>query len=101
MKQARFTATARLEFLAQVAYYEAIRSGLGRRFRLAVEAAAQRAAAFPLHGKPSVANTRRRRVPDFPFSLFYTQTVDGVLIHAVAGEHQLPDYWLSRLPREG
>jgi plasmid stabilization system protein ParE len=68
---------------------------------MAVEAAAQRAAAFPLHGKPSAGGTRRRRVANFPFSLFYTQAEYGVLIHAVAGEHQLPEYWVGRLPSDG
>ncbi len=50
---ARFTKLARSELLGQTAYYEAIEKGLGARFRAEVEAAAQRAAAYPLHGKPS------------------------------------------------
>jgi plasmid stabilization system protein ParE len=97
----RFTKQAKTELLAQVAYYEAIRKGLGARFRSQVEGAAQRAAAFPLHGKPATGGTRRRLVTDFPFSLYYTQTESGILIHAVAGDHQFPEYWLSRMPRNG
>ena len=101
MIRVRFTRQARTELLAQVAYYEAIRKGLGARFQSQVEAAAQRAAAFPLHGKPAAAGTRRRLVTDFPFSLYYSQAEDGILIHAVAGDHQFPEYWLSRMPRDG
>lgn len=97
MKRARFTRDARAELLAQTAHYEAIRKGLGARFRSQVEAAAQRAAAFPLHGKPAAGGTRRRVVTDFPFSLFYAEAEYGVLIYAVAGDQQLPDYWLGRL----
>lgn len=98
MKQARFTREARSELLAQTAYYETIRKGLGARFRTEVEHAAQLAATFPKHGKPGPASTRRRLVADFPFKLFYTEADNGILIHAVAGEHQLPEYWLSRVP---
>lgn len=97
MRRARFTREARSELLAQTAYYEAIRPGLGARFRAEIEKTAQIAAAFPLHGKPGPAGTRRRLVPDFPFKLFYSQTSYGVLVHAVAGDHQLPEYWLSRV----
>ena len=97
MTRVRFTAPARTELLAQTAYYEAIHKGLGARFRAEVERTAQLAAAFPQHGKPGPAGTRRRLVADFPFKLFYTDTGDGILIHAIAGDHQLPEYWLSRV----
>jgi plasmid stabilization system protein ParE len=95
--RARFTREARAEFLAQTAYYEAIREGLGTRFRAEIEQAAALAATYPHHGKPGPAGTRRRLVAGFPFKLIYSQTDGGVLIHAVAGDHQLPEYWLSRL----
>ncbi len=101
MTSARFTREARAELLAQIAYYATIRTDLGARFRAEVEAAAQVAATFPLHGKPAAGGTRRRLVAGFPFKLFYTQADDGVLIHAVAGDHQLPEYWLSRAPNDG
>ena len=101
MTSARFTRAARAELLAQTAYYETIRTGLGARFRAEVEAAAQLAATFPLHGKPAAGGTRRRLVADFPFKVFHTQADDGILIHAVAGDHQLPEYWLSRVPNDG
>jgi plasmid stabilization system protein ParE len=94
---ARFTKAARAELLAQTAYYEKISAGLGARFRSEVEAAAQRAATFPLHGKPSSGGTRRPLVADFPYSIYYTEIESGILIHAVAGHRQFPEYWLSRL----
>jgi plasmid stabilization system protein ParE len=101
VSRARFTKHARSELLAQTAYYEALRVGLGARFLSAVEAAAQRAAATPEHGKPAAAGTRRRLVADFPFSIYYTRAEFGVLIHAVASHHQLPGYWLGRLDVDG
>lgn len=98
MKRARFTAQARAELLAQTAYYEEVRKGLGARFRIEAEAAAARAAAYPKHGRPAPRGSRRRRVAAFKFSLVYTETEYGVLIHAVAADHRLPEYWLDRLP---
>lgn len=97
MKRARFTEYARSELLAQTAYYEAQEKGLGARFLSEVEAAAQRAAVFPLHGKPSAGGTRRRLLAYFPFSVVYTEEDDGVLIHAVADGRRFPGYWLKRL----
>jgi len=99
--RARFTRPARAELLAQTAYYESVRKGLGARFRAEVEAAAQRSAAFPLHGKPSAAGTRKRLVTDFPFAVVYTETDYGVLVHAVADERRVPEYWLSRVKDGG
>jgi hypothetical protein len=97
LNQVRFTKHARAELLGQTAYYEAIEKGLGARFRSEVEATAQRAA-YPLHGKPAAGSTRRRLVTDFPFSVVYTMTDFGVLVHAVADSRRFPEYWLSRLP---
>lgn len=97
MNKARFTEHARSELLGQTAYYETIEKGLGVRFRSEVEAAAQRAVAFPKHGKPAAGSTRRRLVTDFPFSVVYAEIEFGVLVHAVADGRRLPEYWLSRL----
>ena len=96
MTRVRFTREARTELLAQIAHYEAVQKGLGARFRAEIEQVARLAAAFPLHGKPGPAGTRRRLVPSFPFKLFYSETSDGILIHAVAADRQFPEYWMSR-----
>jgi hypothetical protein len=73
---------------------------LGSRFRAEVETVAQLAATFPQHGKSGPAGTRRRLLADFPFKLFYSETDYGILIHAIAGDHQLPEYWLSRMSKD-
>jgi plasmid stabilization system protein ParE len=97
VKRARFTKQARAELLEQIAYYEAAERGLGARFRGEVEAVSTRAAMFPKHGRPSAAGTRRRKVIDFKFSVIYTETDYGVLVHAVASHHRAPDYWVGRI----
>jgi toxin ParE1/3/4 len=71
VKRARFIAAARLEFLAEVVYYNEVQPGLGARFLAAVEEAAARAVGFPLSGSLYGAKTRRMIVKGFPFSLFY------------------------------
>ena len=98
MKLARFTAHEKAELLAQTVHHEAIRKGLGTHFRTEAEAGAARAAAFPQHGRPAPRNSRRRRVTDFKFSLVYTETEYGVLIHAVVADHRMPEYWQGRIP---
>lgn len=53
MSAARFIAAARLEFLAEIIYYNGVRPDLGGRFETAVEEATARALAFPRSGSPS------------------------------------------------
>ena len=96
MKRARFVAEARQEFLAEVAYYNEAQPGLGGRFTKAVEAATVRALTFPLSGTPSASYTRRVFLKGFPFSLFYRQESDGIVVFAVAHNSRKPRYWASR-----
>lgn len=95
--RARFTELARAEFLAEMAYYETLRKGLGARFREEVEAVAERVAAFPNSGTPAPAGTRKRLVPHFPFSILYTATTEEIVIHAVVHHRRMPEYWVARL----
>jgi hypothetical protein len=80
-----------------VAYYNKEDPGLGARFSSAVEEATIRALAYPLAGSPSSANTRRVFVRDFPFSVVYRSSDDGITVFAVAHELRRPGYWLSRV----
>ena len=96
MKRARFIAAARLEFLAEVVYYNEVQPGLGGRFTAAVEETAARAVAFPLSGSPSPARTRRIIVKGFPFSIFYRPEPDEIVIFALAHHARRPFYWQSR-----
>lgn len=92
MKSARFVAEARQEFLAEVAYYNEAQSGLGVRFTKDVEEATARALVFPLSGTPSVSDTRRVLLKGFPFSLFYRQENEGIVIFAIAHNSRKPRY---------
>jgi toxin ParE1/3/4 len=100
VSQARFTALARAELLAEVSYYENRRTGLGARFRSEVEAASELAASSPKSGAPIAGVARRRLLPTFPFMLVYTEAEYGILIHAVAHNRRRPTYWIGRLRDE-
>jgi toxin ParE1/3/4 len=97
VKQARFTALARAELLAEINYYENRRAGLGARFRAEVEEACEVAASAPNSGAVVAGVARRRLLPKFPFALVYTETEYGILIHAVAHNRRRPTYWIGRL----
>jgi toxin ParE1/3/4 len=101
VKQARFTALARAELLAQISYYENRRAGLGARFRAEVQAASELAASSPKAGAPIAKVARRRLLSTFPFALVYSETNYGILIHAVAHNRRRPTYWIGRLRDEG
>jgi len=101
VKRARFTELARAELLAEVAYYEDRRPGLGSRFRGEVESAVEQVAASPKSGAPIAGVARRHLLPTFPFSVIYTETDAGILIHAIAHHRRRPTYWIPRLKEEG
>jgi len=96
VRRARFIAAARQEFLAEIAYYNEEKPGLGASFVAAVEDAVARALAFPLAGTPSVANTRKIFLKGFPFTLFYRPESDGIVIFAVSHQARRPNYWVAR-----
>ena len=97
MSRAKFIAAARLEFLAEVIFYNEAQAGLGTRFTAEVEEAAARALAFPMSGSPFRANTCRVFVQEFPFSLIYRPEPGGIVIFAIAHHAKRPYYWQSRV----
>ena len=84
-----------------VLWYEAKRDGLGLRFKSAVQRAEQRLAQNPGLGAPVVGRSvprgvRRLRLKRFPYSLFYVN--DGeVVVVAVAHDRRRPGYWKVRV----
>lgn len=93
----RLRGEARLELLHEVAYYETKRSGTGRRFREAVNAAFSLIRRFPSGGAPGPAGTRKSKVKGFPFTVIYRDEPGEVVVFAVAPDRQQPGYWLARL----
>ena len=100
MIKVRLTTDARREFLKEISYYENIRSGLGRRFRVAATDALELAGASPLAGKPGVAGTRRILVKGFPFAVVYIPYDTEVVVYAVSHMSRKPGYWIDRVGDE-
>lgn len=98
MKKLRLVADARREFFQQIAYYEQQRTGLGKRFRRAAEAAFLRAGSTPLHGKPGAIGTHRLLIEGFPLAIVYVDSDSEVMVYAVTHLSRRPDYWTERLP---
>jgi toxin ParE1/3/4 len=78
VNRVRFVEPARLEFLAEVGYYQRFEEGLGAKFLEAVEDATARVLAYPLAGSPARHRPRRAFLKGFPFSLIYRSDEQGI-----------------------
>lgn len=96
MNRVRFIEPARLEILAEVAYYRRVKAELGTKFLEVVEDATARALAYPLAGSPAQNRTRRVFLRDFPFAQVYRSDEQGITIYALAHHARRPGYWRSR-----
>jgi hypothetical protein len=92
-----FLPEAREEFLDAAARYDMQAPGLGEVFIADVEHAVTRIAAFPEHGSPFLAGTRRVVLRRFPHSVVYEVSSAGLLIVAIAHHSRRPGYWRRRL----
>jgi toxin ParE1/3/4 len=91
-----FLPAARQEVLSVTDHYEAVSPGLGEEFIAELERAVARIAAFPDHGSPYFAGTRRVVLNRFPFDVVYRSEGD-ILVIAVAHHRRKPFYWRTRL----
>jgi plasmid stabilization system protein ParE len=99
MTGAEFDQDARAEFLAAVEYYEECQTGLGRRFREAVEVEVDGIAAMPFRFRVLHAPFRRCLVPNFPYAVIFSIEPDFILIIAVAHTKRKPGYWHDRVEK--
>ncbi len=99
MKPVQFHDEADAEFEADVDYYERKQTGLGGRFRSAVEdaVAAIRARPTAYSTIPGTA-VRRRLVAGFPYSVFFVELDTYIWIAAVAHHKRRKGYWSHRSP---
>ena len=97
MTGVEFLPQAREELLAAVEYYESIAPDLGVDFLLDIETAVQRIRAFPSHGSPWTADTRRVVIRRFPFDVVYLEADTTVIVVAIAHQRRSPFYWKKRL----
>lgn len=96
MNRARFVEPARLEALAEAAYYRQVEIEPGYTFLEAVEDATACALAYPPAGSRAQNRTRRMFLRDFPFALVYRSDEQGITIYALTHHARRPGYWRSR-----
>lgn len=93
MREARFVAPARHEFLESVRHYEDAEPGLGVRLTEAVEEAILLALASPLAGTAKKPGVRRVLIRGFPYAVVYRPVENGILVYAIAHLARAPKYW--------
>jgi plasmid stabilization system protein ParE len=98
VKRLQFHPDARAEFDDAAAYYEERRPGVGVRFRSAVEEAARQIQENPLFYPVSdMPPVRYSVIYRFPYSIYFEDLEEAILIVAVAHHKRRPGYWSRRL----
>ena len=97
MKPVAYLQAATAEMERSAVWYEKRQQDLGRRFHAAIKEAEVFISKNPHLGTPHRRNTRKWRVPDFPYNLIYREEAERILICAVAHAKRRPGYWLRRL----
>lgn len=96
MKPARLHPEAVSELAAEAGYYEACSPGLGERFTQEIQAAIELASVFPGVGVAYKFGTRRVFPKKFPFSVVYLESVEELVVLAIAPFPKKPAYWKAR-----
>jgi plasmid stabilization system protein ParE len=93
-----FHPDAEAEHLAEVAFYEGRRKGLGARYLASFSAAMERVCSDPkrfrIECEPDL-----RRIPlrGFPFAIIYHDVGGQIQVLAVAHHRRRPGYWAARI----
>lgn len=95
--RARYTSSARLELLAEVAYCNSREPGLGAQFLSSVKEATASALAYPLTCSKATKNTGRIFLKVFPFAVVYRHDCDGIVVFVIAHYSRRPGFWRSRI----
>lgn len=102
MRQIRLLEEAAQEAIEAAAWYEQERTGLGRDFSQAVEAALDLlqdgiVPPGPMPGTAGKQGTARLILKRFPYDIVVYERPKEILIVAVAHHARRPGYWRSRL----
>ena len=88
-----FTPAARAELIGAQDWYETEASGLGRLFRYAIDALAERMSANPRQFPLVFKNVRRALLRRFPYALFFVVEDEIILIVACFHASRDPLQW--------
>ena len=87
----RYDPAAELELLSQIRYLESRRVGLESETLIAQ---------FPESSVEIGSGVRKRVLPNFQYSPFYSLDAHGATILAVAHHRRKPGYWIPGVPGE-
>ena len=91
-----FTQAASAELIDAQDWYEGEASGLGRRFRRAIDVLVERMSANPRQFPLVLKNVRRALVRRFPYSLFFVLEDEILLVIACFHASRDPLQWQKR-----
>ena len=93
----RVTSPAEAEYAEAAAFYELAEDGLGDIFIQSVTAAVNLLTKHPALGKQTRENVRSLATRKFPYNIVYEIVHDEIVIHAIAHQSRMPDYWVDRI----
>ena len=91
-----FTQAARAELIEAQDWYEGEATGLGRRFRQAIDALIERMSDNPRQFPIVFKNVRRALLRRFPYSLFFVVEDDALIVIACFHASRDPSHWQKR-----
>jgi toxin ParE1/3/4 len=91
-----FTQAARADLIEAQDWYEGEAQGLGKRFRVLIDAAVERMLANPLQFPVVHKNVRRVLVRRFPYMLFFTMYGSRLVVIACFHASRSPRQWKKR-----
>ena len=97
MRRLILSSEAGADIKAIFRWYELQQPGLGREFRLAIEAAISRIRRAPQTFRIASEPFHRVLVRRFPFEVFYEFDDERVVVHLVFHTSQDPNKWRERL----
>jgi plasmid stabilization system protein ParE len=79
-------------------WYEAQEPGLGKEFIRCIDAKIAEIKRYPLHHQVVQNNHVRRALTNrFPFSIYFVDEEEIIVIFAILHQRRSPDYWKSRI----
>lgn len=97
MRRLIFSREAAADIKAAYRWYEAQQAGLGREFKLAIEATTTRIRRVPERFRQATDVFHRALIRRFPFEVFYEFDAARVVVHLVFHTSQDPVKWRERL----
>ena len=96
-KRLRIHSQAQEEINEAFDWYFKRSPGAAEAFLTEVGASMAQIAAHPQLYPPYTKNTRRRVLPEFPYSVIFQEKDDIILVVAVAHAKRRPGYWRKRI----